>query len=256
MNPEAKRPVKTVETAFELLEIIKENNGATLTEIVDEHAIAKSTAHRHLQTLVRSGFVVKRGNSYEIGLKFLEYGIHSRNNTSYRLAKAKTKELAEKTTERAQFIVEQNHQGIFVYRKTGENAVHTDPGIGKPCPLHATAAGKAILARLPERKVREIIEERGLPRLTDETITDEAELLRELAEVRERNYSVNNQENIDGIRGLGAPILSKEGDVIGALSVSGPVHRMSDEWFEKEVPKLVLGATNEVELNTAYASES
>jgi len=255
MHPEAKRPVKTVETAFELLEIIKRNNGATLAEIADEHDIAKSTAHRHLQTLVRSGFVVKKDRTYGIGLKFLEYGIHARRIKSYRLAKAKTKELAQKTAERVQFIVEENGRGIYVYRKTGENAVHTDPGIGKPCPLHATAAGKAILSQLPEERVGRIIENRGLPRFTDSTITDEATLYRELEEGRERNYCINNQENIDGIRGLGAPILSKDGDVIGALSVSGPVHRFSDEWFEKEVPKLVLGATNEIELNAAYARE-
>lgn len=254
MKKEQNRPVTTVVTALDILEFVKANKGATLAEVVEEIDIARSTAHRHLQTLVEKGYVTKEENIYDISLKFLEYGIYSRSDHVYHLAKSKTKELANKTAERVQFIVEYEGKGIYVYRKTGENAVHTDPGIGKSSPLHATAAGKSILAHLPDPKVQEVIDEHGLPALTDNTITDIEALYTEFEKIHERGYSINNQEDIDGIRGLGAPILSKEGDVIGALSVSGPTQRMNDEWFEEDLPKLILGATNEVELNAAYAN--
>jgi DNA-binding IclR family transcriptional regulator len=89
--------------------------------------------------------------------------------------------------------------------------------------------------------------------LTDRTITDEDELFAELDRVRERGYSTNNEENIEGIRAVGVPVMHSEGRPIGALSISGPVHRMKGEWFDREIPDLLLGTTSELQLNIAYS---
>jgi len=85
------------------------------------------------------------------------------------------------------------------------------------------------------------------------TITDPQTLYAELERVRERGYSVNKQENIEGLHAVSAPVMDTNGHVFGALSVSGPTHRMKGEWFEDELPDLLLGAANELELNITYS---
>lgn len=247
--------VKTSESAFEIVEVLKRLDGARVTEVASELDMAKSTAHRHLSTLLDLEYLVKEGDEYHVGLQFLSLGEYAREREdAYRLIKPKVQQLAEETSERAQFIVEEHGRAVYIYRATGENAVHTpNSGVGKRVPLHATAAGKAILAEYDEERVRELLDRRGLDALTENTTTDEAALLEELEEARRRGYATNMEENINGIRAVGASITHTDGSVIGALSISGPVHRMKGEWFTEEIPDLLLGTTSELELNIAYS---
>lgn len=249
-----KRPVKTVQTAFDILEYLKEKDGETLTGLATQFDLAKSTIHRHLSTLEQREYVVKEGDIYYPSLQFLDFGEYTRNrNEAYLMAKAKVQELADETSERAQFIVEEHGHAVYVHRASGDHAVQTDPGIGKRIALHATAAGKAILAQLPTEQVNRIIERRGLPAVTEETVTDQEKLFSELEEIRNRGYSFNNQENVDGLRAVGVPVNDPNDRVIGALSVSGPTHRLTKDLFQEELPTLLLGTANELELNIAYA---
>ncbi|WP_255197410.1 IclR family transcriptional regulator [Halorarius litoreus] len=248
------RTVKTADTAFSILEKVLEADGATITQLAAELGMAKSTVHRHLQTLYEREYVVREGDTYHVSLRFLEFGEHARTrNKGYRLVKEKVEQLAEETEERVQFIVEEHGYGVYVYRATGSRGVQTDPGIGKRIPLHAIAAGKAILAYLPTEQVETILEKRGLPGITANTTTDREALFRNLETIRRDGFSVNNQENVEGLRAIGVPIKDKDGSVLGALSISGPTHRMKGEWFEDELPNLLLGTANELELNIAYA---
>lgn len=247
--------VKTSESAFDIVELLKRLDGAHVTEVASELDMAKSTAHRHLSTLLDLEYLVKEGDEYHVGLQFLSLGEYARERKdAYRLIKPKVQQLAEETSERAQFIIEEHGRAVYIHWATGENAVHTpNSGVGKRIPLHATSAGKAILAEYDEERVRELIDRRGLDALTENTTTDEAALLEELDETRRRGYATNMEENINGIRALGAPITHMDGSVIGALSISGPVHRMKGEWFTEEIPDLLLGTTSELELNIAYS---
>ncbi|WIV68655.1 IclR family transcriptional regulator [Natrialbaceae archaeon AArc-T1-2] len=168
------------------------------------------------------------------------------------MARPKVKELAMETNERAQFIVEEFGYGIYLHMETGDNAVETDVRIGKMASLHTTSAGKAILAHLPEEQVMRIVDRYGLSKRTENTITDPDALLEELETIRDRGYAYNDGERITGMRAVGVPITDVEDDVVGALSVSGPAHRMKGNWYEKEIPDLLLGTANELELNLTY----
>lgn len=247
--------VKTTDSAFEIIETIKRLDGAGVSELASELDLAKSTAHRHLSTLLDLEYLVKEGNEYHVGLRFLQLGEYARERKdAYRVVEPKIEQLAEDTSERAQFIVEEHGQGVYIYRSTGENAVHTpNSGVGKRNAIHATSAGKAILSEYDEECLDRILEHSDLEALTENTITDEDELRTELGEIRERGYSTNMEENINGIRAVGVPVTHTDGSVIGALSISGPVHRMKGEWFEEEIPDLLLGTTSELELNIAYS---
>lgn len=246
--------VKSVETAFAVVETLYELDGAGVSAVATELDMAKSTIHKHLQTLTNAGYIVREGDQYHVGLRFLELGEFARSRKEgYTISRAKVKELAEETQERAQFIVEEHGYGVYLYREVGERAVHTDPGIGKGIPLHSTAAGKTILANLPEERVERIIETRGLEAVTENTITDREALFSELATIRERGYAFNLEENVPGLHAVGVAVTPNETDVCGALSVSGPSHRLRDDLLRTEIPRLLLGTVNELELNLKYS---
>lgn len=152
-----------------------------------------------------------------------------------------------------QFLVEEHGEAVYVHRALGDHAVHTDPGIGKCVPLHATAGGKAILAAMPPAELSRIVEQTSFPAITSETITDLDDLYEELERVRECGYAFNREENLDGLHAVGVPITDPDERVIGGLSVSAPSHRLSGERFKDELPSLLLGTANELELNIALS---
>jgi DNA-binding IclR family transcriptional regulator len=245
--------VKTTSTVFTIIESLEEGDGVRISELANELGLAKSTVHRHLATLCELEYVVKEGDEYHLGLQFLGLGEFVRNRKrSYQLAREKVEELGRETEERAQFIVEEHGLGVCVHRAIGRKAVKADLEVGKRVPMHATSAGKSILANLPSERLEAILDERGLPRYTENTITDRATLYEELEVVRSRGFGINNQEHVSGLKAVGVPVIGPEDQVIGSLSVSGPAHRMKGEWLEETLPDLLLGTANELELNIAY----
>lgn len=248
------RTVKSAETTFAILESLKEHGGMRLSELADDLDIANSTLHRYLQTLLGLRYLVREGDTYHVGLRFLDLGEQARNRKrGYRMARQKVIELAEETQERAQFIVEEHGQAVYVHREAGSHAVQTDPGIGKRTSIYAASAGKAIMAEWPEEKLSEFLSEQELSGLTSNTITDADDLRAELEAIRNRGYAVNRGENIDGLRALGVSICDPEGVPIGALSVSGPTSRMQSMEKNDELPEMLMGFKNELELNLRYS---
>lgn len=248
------KTVKTTETAFDLIEHLMEEDGGRVTELAAELDLAKSTVHRHLSTLAQRGYVVNDGGHYRVGSRFVRISEYVRNRRqAYVLAKDLVRELADETGERAQFMVEEHGHAVYIHQATGSHAVKTDSGVGKWGPLHASAAGKAILSEMPAERVDEVVETRGLEAFTEHTITDREALAEELAAIRERQYSYNNQEYIEGLRAVGVPVSKASGETIGAFSVAGPSHRLKGTVFRETVPDLLLGVANELELNVAYS---
>jgi DNA-binding IclR family transcriptional regulator len=251
---EAKSGVKTIERMFTITDGLQELDGARISELSQHTGLANSTIHRHLSTLCEMGYVVKEGDVYQIGLGFLDIGRYARMRKKvYQLAKPKVQELAEETNERCQFVVEEHGWGVYVHVGVGSNAVETDSRIGKRLHLHSTSVGKSILAHLPDERVDEILDEHGLPKRTENTITSRTELNAELDRVRETGVAYNREGNIKGLRSVGTPVLSPSGKIIGALSISGPTHRMKGTKYEETMPDLLLGAANELELNLEYS---
>ncbi|ERG94398.1 IclR family transcriptional regulator [Haloquadratum walsbyi] len=246
--------VSTAKTLFDIVQCVKSSNGLTVTAVAAELDYAKSTVHRHLRTLEELGYVVEEPDGFHVGLRFLDIGQHARDcRPGFDLAHDMVDELAQETDERAQFLVEEHGEAVYLARSAGDRAVQTDPGVGSRIPLHATAAGKAILSALHEDRLFEIIEQTTFDPITDATVTNQETLLAELDKIRRRGYSFNRQENLDGLHAVGVPVQGTGDDVIGALSVSGPSHRLKGEWLEKELPDLLLGAANELELNIAHS---
>lgn len=255
MDPEnTTETLSTVERAFDIIHTLRDMEGARVTELASEMDMATSTAHKYLATLASENYVVKEGDEYHIGLQFLDLSTYAKNRKDgYRFSTQKVREIAEETGERAQFVVEEGGIGIYVHTEAiGTRAVLINRRTGIQRHLHSTAAGKAILAELPEQRVEDIISEHGLPAETEHTITDHDTLIEELDEIRERGIAYNDEESVEGLRAVGVPVQGPSGVPLGALSVSGPSNRLRGEVFREELPNVMLGYANEVELNIRY----
>jgi len=254
MAREAKHPVATTKKTIRILEALKERDGARVTELAEGLGMSKSTVHNHLSTLREEGFVVREDTEYSLGLRFLEFGGYARNRMHlYRVAEPEIKRLAEQTGEMASLLTEQHGQGVYLLRSKGSQAVALDTHAGYRCPLHVTALGNAILAHLPEERVRAIVDEHGLDAWTPETVTDRGELFDRLETVRERGFALDDEEHMTGLRCVGAPITTTDGTVVGAISVSAPTSRMRGDRFTDEMPDLVRSAANVIELNLNHS---
>lgn len=247
-------PVKSVETAIRLVETLEELEGAGVTELANEVGIAKSTVHDHLRTLESTDLVVKDGDKYHVGLRFLDHGGRARARRKvYQTGKPELRKLAENTGELANLVIEEHGLGVYIDVARGANAVNLDTYIGKREFLHNTAVGKAILAYLPSNHVDSIIETHGLPAETEQTTTSRDELAAELETIRERGFATDKEERLTGLRCVAAPIVADDGDILGSVSVSGPASRMPDERLEGDLATEVMRITNVIEVNTSYS---
>jgi DNA-binding IclR family transcriptional regulator len=240
--------VKTARTTIRILEILMEQNGATVTEISDHLDLSTSSIHNYLRTLEHEGYVVRSGDTYDVALSFLNLGGYARDRQRiYEVAKPELRMLAKDTGEVTSLMVEEHGYGYFLYRAQGSRAVPTNTYIGQRVYLHCTAMGKAILAHLPTERVEEILDRRGLPRMTANTITDRDELLLELDRIREAGVAHDREEWIDGIRSTAVPILST-GRVRGSIGISGPASRMSSDHRKTHVAKRLESAASVIEV--------
>jgi len=247
-------PMNSTKKLFRIVEELRERNGARVSELATSLDLPKSTIHRHLKTLEKLEYVMKAGDIYHVGSQFLYVGtaVHNREN-AYAHIEPRIKELASETEERVQFMIEEHGYMVYVHRETGAHAVQTNTQLGKQMPIHATSGGKAILAEMTDEEVSDIIERRGLAKITENTITDEGEFFDELQEIRENGVSYNDQEYIDGLRSVSVPVVKPSGRPLGAIGISGPLNRFKDDIYRQELPDKLLGVVNEVELNMKYS---
>jgi len=245
--------IGSADRVFDIIELVRNRDGVTASTVAEEIDSATSTAYQYLRTIEDNGFLVEEDGKFYLSLRFLDYGGHAINRQqAHDLAKAKVKELAESTGERAQYVVPQDGEGVVLHIISESQAVKTGVRIGTRVPLHASAAGKAILAFLPERELFDIIEHGKLEQYTEHTITDPDQLLAELEDIRDEEVAFNDQEQMDRLRAVGVPVRDPNNEIIGALSVAAPSNRFIGETFTKEMPDLLRGMANEMELNIEY----
>lgn len=255
-GPPAGGGVKAVETSFTIVETLKEMGGGKVTEIVDRTGLSKGAVYKHLSTLMEHDFVVKNGSEYNLGFRFLDYGGWLRSHyIGSEIIKPQIQELAEETNEVALFAIREKGRIITLFRENGNQGVFTRTRLGRRLYPNQTAGGKAILSQLPESEVEHIVDTVGLPKATENTITDEAELLAELETIRERGYALNKEESTEGLIAIGVPLVPGD-TVIGACSVAGPRHRMDDERLREDISGMLLSVVNELELNITHSQES
>jgi IclR family acetate operon transcriptional repressor len=250
---EASNPMtKTIETAFDIVETILELETAGVAELADEVNKPTSTVHDYLQGLEEIGCVVNENGTYRVGSRFLSIGTRMRSQLEiYKVAKPELQSLAATTGEHASLMIEENNHGVVLYTATGERAVQVDIHDGDISRLYTTAPGKAILANISPERTEEIIAGYELTARTPNTITEKSELFEELDEIREQGYALDREELFEGMHGVGRPIVVGD-DVIGAISVYGPVGRIDESKITEKISDMVLETVNVIEVSLKY----
>ncbi|RJT07480.1 IclR family transcriptional regulator [Halococcus sp. IIIV-5B] len=247
------RTLKTVSMAARVINAIREHDGVGVSELAAHLGVSKSTAYIHLKTLEENGLVVHRGERYELALKLFVLGEYVRDrNVLYRYGKQEVEKLAAETDQYTHIVTEEDGYGINLYQVKGDTSIdgeYQSSKLQRRDQLHYTAAGKAILASLPRERVETILDQHGLPARTTNTITDCEVLFDELETIRARGYAYNDEEEIDGFRAIGAPIQRPDGQLLGSVSLSGPVSFMTDDRFHDRLSERVAQAATVVEVN-------
>lgn len=254
MTTNESRTIESVEVACDIIEVLRETGGATVTEIGDRVDLSLGSIYTHLATLRANNYVIQEDKQYRLSPRFVTLGEHVRNHSElYNAGTKKADEIAEETGEAVNLMTEYNGLKVILYQAFGQNAAGTEYHVrNREEPkryLHYSASGKAMLAGFSEEKVQRIIDEHGLEQRTENTITDEDRLFDELETVSDQGFALNDEEQVNGLRAVGAAITNSEGSVIGSISLSAPKHRMRGETFREEMPELVMNTANLIELN-------
>ncbi|MHB9286482.1 IclR family transcriptional regulator [Halobacteriales archaeon Cl-PHB] len=218
------RDVKSVRTAFRIVDILQAQDGATMNDLVNKLALAKSTIHNYLGTLQSMGYVVERDGTYRLGLHFLTHGMAAKNGLEVGDAVSEVLQtLSESLSQVAWWVVEEHGRGVFVAKSTpdGEDPIYGR--VGKRSYLHTHAPGMAILARSSPEFVEAVVDYHGLPVHTQRTTTDLEDLRADLEEIREQGYAVSDGEAALGVRSVGVSFEGPAGNSHG-IGVFGHSH--------------------------------
>jgi DNA-binding IclR family transcriptional regulator len=249
-----KNRVQSVDRTFEILETIRDHEKVGVTEIAEQLDVSKSTVHNHLNTMDARGYVVNEDGTYRLGLRLLSFpNTLQKSHRVYQTAKDEIDELVEQTGERSQVLVEEDGYGVYIYQQTDDRAITTNSKVGTRVTLHSSAIGKAMLAFQPKEKVRRILSRDGMPARTENTITSREAFEEELKSVREEGVAFDDEEGIEGMRCVAAPIRNEDSVSVGAISVSGPCTRIMGERFESTLPREVERAAQAIEIKYRYS---
>ncbi|MGZ8428909.1 MAG: IclR family transcriptional regulator [Candidatus Deferrimicrobiaceae bacterium] len=237
-----------IQSVSHALDVLEEFQGDVdelgVTELSKKLKLHKNNVFRILATLQSRSYIEqnKANENYRLGVRCLELGqtfIHQRG--MLKQAKPILQELAEKTGETSYVSIMRENEVVYLDSVEPEITVRVVSRLGLHMPTHATAAGKALVAYESEEDLRKRFGEE-LKGHTGNTFRTIDELLRDLEVVRERGYATDLEEFEEGLRCIASPIRDYTRKVIGALSVSGPAHRLTDEkiqmTFSGEVVRL------------------
>jgi IclR family acetate operon transcriptional repressor len=221
--------VRVLDRALDALEALRDaGRPLTLQEMSLRLRQAKSSVFRLLTTLERRGYVERTDGDrrYRLGGAWLTYRDGGAHGTLTEAALPQMRRLVEAFGETVNLGVLRDGEILYLEIMESPHSFRMAAAPGRRSPVHCTALGKAIAACLPETAVASIGRARGLPALTARTITSAAALRRELARTRARGYAEDNAETEPEASCIGAPVFGPQGDVVGAISLSGPTSRM------------------------------
>ncbi|TMH35541.1 MAG: winged helix-turn-helix transcriptional regulator [Betaproteobacteria bacterium] len=225
--------VQSLTRGLSILEALaKAESGLTLTDLAHRVQLAPSTTHRLLATLVRMGYVYHDGDLslWYVGLQAFAVGSTFLANRDF-VAQSHSymRRLMEQAGETANLAILDGTEAVFIAQVQCHETMRTLVKLGSRVPLHASGVGKAIFAALPDEQIGAILKVVGLPRITDNTIVAPETMWAALRVIRQRGYSFDDEEHERATRCVAASVYDEHAEPLGAISLAGPVPRLSDE---------------------------
>ncbi len=230
-NPES-RTIQSLDRALGILAQLAQSDGLSLSELADRAGQSPTTTYRVLSTFAAHEIVEfeKSDQLWFIGTGAFRIGSVFLGRTRIlERSRPAMLELMRLTGETANLGIERGDKVLFVSQVETNETIRAFFPPGTQSPMHASGIGKALLANYPQERVERIIDEQGLKRFTERTITDRDALLAELATIRDQQFAIDDEENTPGMRCVSAAIFNAFGEPVGGISISGPTFRLTRE---------------------------
>jgi DNA-binding IclR family transcriptional regulator len=239
--------VQSLGRAFAILEeVARHREGIGLAELSKLVGLHNSTTFHLAKTMVSLGYMRQERDSkrYRVGRPLFALAASALDEIEMvNLATPILEDLSRETGESGHFAVRMGDSVIVIARTSGAGAFQLTDRVGVVRPAHCTALGKIILASLRPDQLKRFLERVELKPSTAKSITEPAALLREIAEIRRSAIAIDDGEFNAEVRCIAVPVYNFTGDVIGALGISGPIWRMSDQVLKSRA-KLVQTAAH------------
>ncbi|MCA9428720.1 MAG: IclR family transcriptional regulator [Candidatus Omnitrophica bacterium] len=223
---------------FDIIERLRENpDGLTYMDLVEKNPdIPKISIYRILCSLEVLGYLEKDPITakYCLGAKFIELGRVTENRQDIiRVTRPFMQKLCHKYGENVNLVKLVDGEYVRLAQVEGTHPLRVMEMTSRYDDVYSSAATKIILAYLPEEECRAVVDMLKFKRLTHTTITSKKVFYRELEDVRRKGYAIDNEENLIGVRCIGAAIRDHDGYPIAGISVSGPTSRINDEKIDE-----------------------
>jgi len=247
--------VQSVVRALQVMQTLAdENRELSLTEIADRLSWPKSTAHGILATLRDYRFVDQSSvnGRYRLGIRLFELGHKVAQNWDIRkIALPVMQKLNKQFGEMVQLATEDFGEVFYIEKVDSTHIIRIVSETGTRLPMHCSGLGKAMLAYRTPAEVKRILSRSGMRRMTNNTITDPVKMDIELAKIREQGFAMDDQEIMEGLRCVAAPIWDKRGDVRYAICVSGLAEQLKGEYLA-QIREAVQESAREISYHMGY----
>lgn len=244
-----KNPIQVADRLFGALEYLAENGSRPLSDIADALGLNKSTTHRVLASLMHLGYIKQDNqNRYELTFKLAYLSGRMTDHVDIiGIVHPHLRSLMEMTNETVHFVEREGTECVYIDKvEATANNIRMVSKIGSRIPFYRSAVGKALVAGLSDTEVTDLWNSCEITKATSHTITSRSSFLKELRDVRERGFAIDNEENETGVRCIGCAL-----DILGnssryAFSISVPVARMNEQRIE-ELAKMLIATKHAIE---------
>jgi IclR family transcriptional regulator, KDG regulon repressor len=223
--------VQSIGRAFAILEqVARHRDGISLAELSKSVGLHNSTTFHLVQTMVVLGYIrqVRENKRYRIGRPLFALAASALDEIEMvSLATPILEALSQETGECGHFAIRVGNAAVVVARTSGPGAFQLADRVGVTRPLHCTALGKVLMAALSPEQFQHLVARVALTPHTPKSITDAEALRRELEDVRQTGYALDDGEFDPEVRCVAVPVREFTGSVVGALGISGPIWRLS-----------------------------
>ena len=229
---ESSGTIQALDRALDMLDLLASQPGLTLSEIADQMKQSPSTVHRVLHTLSARGVTETdpATQTWHIGPATFRLGsAFMRRSGIVERARPFLRNLMEHTFETANLGILNGDAVLFVAQAETQETIRAFFPPGTRSPLHASGIGKALLAFGRPETLRFLLDKGELTRFTDKTLTTADALHEDMARIRARGFSFDDEEKTRGMRCIAAPVFDLTGEAVAGISVSGPTHRIGHE---------------------------
>ncbi|MEA3453671.1 MAG: IclR family transcriptional regulator [Candidatus Caldatribacteriota bacterium] len=240
--------MNSIEKSIEILNYLSyAEKSVGITELSSRLLFPKSTVHRILKSLLNHSLVDQERDSskYRLGLRVIEYSNSFYNSFDFRqIAKPFLKKICSETGLTTFLTAWYNGRSICIDSiAPSRNAnTHLFVEIGKEMPFHCAASAKMLLACQPFEDIKRIVKEKTLPKYTSKTIVNPKKLEEHLLKIRDKGFSICNEELEEGIKAISAPVKNINKEVIASITITGLSKRISNSNIKKFIKVLVNSA--------------